>query len=745
MNRRPLACIGITMLCTFAVIFYFNYYVFAAICLVLTVFGVLCFIIKRLREYCSSVVLVLAAAFFACSYFAVYSGVVNDSVKDYNGKTAEIVATVRQSPKLSRYGYYYELDSIKIDGKKAHHKILLHNEAAILVNYGDKITLKTELTRCDNNYYISKGYRLIAGGYIPISKYRTEKGKGNDIGNLPAVIRDKLLNGISELVGGEEGGLCRAVTLGDKFAMSPMLYDAFQDTGSTYLVVVSGMHMGIIASILVLLLFPLRKTRLTRIIRTVIIITFILAYLFVTGFQSSAVRAAVMIIVSLLPASLGLRYDTFTGIGIAAIALTLFNPFSVGDIGMLLSFGAVLGIAFLNKRIIGTFEENFFNRIKELNKQKRSASSFRRKLPVLLHLRLMFLGRAFVQIFAVSLSALAGVVPVSLVAFGTFNPLVILNSVLLSFAVTLLMFMTLLAVVLWFIPYVFVAAYPFAFCAKLVAEYIIFVVCATAQVPSTQVVIDPSKAVIWVPIILALMITGALLGKRRFVTLICAVLSVSVLCGFYFYDVAVNSRAVTITFYKTGGVTAVLNNSDSGAVLSCGGSYSGRKKIVEKLKYKHSAFDYMLIPNGSLSLNSYADIFLDKFDVRDIMMYYNSNTDTSALVATKSDGSVRTYGDYYAAEVDLGDGVTDTILSIGGRTWQYIKGECSTILIVPKYGNINKLPEKYRKAEFVFFSGRPYKPELLSAKSLIWTTGRELPKSVPGAKLLDADYTITLK
>ena len=93
-------------------------------------------------------------------------------------------------------------------------------------------------------------------------------------------------NALDSFLPADCAALCRAVLIGDKYALSPDTRDHFRYAGASYFIVVSGMHFAVV----IMLLFRLMK-RLNRWVRFALIMAFIVLYAAVTGFQSSVLRA----------------------------------------------------------------------------------------------------------------------------------------------------------------------------------------------------------------------------------------------------------------------------------------------------------------------------------------------------------------------------------------------------------------------------------------------------------------------
>ena len=153
--------------------------------------------------------------------------------------------------------------------------------------------------------------------------------------------RAKLLDRLSESgVDGSVYAVVAAMTLGDKSQLTKELRDTYAVSGASHILALSGLHLGIIYTLLSLLL----SRRRWQVISQVVIIVCIWLFVFLVGLSASVVRSAVMVTVYAL-LSLGHRDKlSVNTLAFAAIVMLLFNPLSLFDVGFQLSFMAVLAI-----------------------------------------------------------------------------------------------------------------------------------------------------------------------------------------------------------------------------------------------------------------------------------------------------------------------------------------------------------------------------------------------------------------
>ena len=290
MTKRLFAYIGLTMLIAFTVVFYFGFYgsVFAlgfSICLF-----ILALAVKACRKNKSVLILIAVVIFLSTAYFNIYNSYYEYKVKKYDEKTVRVSATVKNTH-TSKDIFYYELSSDEIGAKKENYRILLRSATDLGAEYGDKLICKVSLSKMESNYYKSKkfDYNAHFENYIP--KYTIYSTKEKDIGYFPVYIKDKLTYAVSVLIPGYSGELCNSIALGDRYGLSSEIYNEFQKTGLSYIIVVSGMHMSIMAFYILLFFRPLKKRRTATLISDTFVILTVLLYVFITGCSPSAIPA----------------------------------------------------------------------------------------------------------------------------------------------------------------------------------------------------------------------------------------------------------------------------------------------------------------------------------------------------------------------------------------------------------------------------------------------------------------------
>lgn len=124
----------------------------------------------------------------------------------------------------------------------------------------------------------------------------------------------------------------------------------FQKAGIAHVLAVSGLHVGIIAFMVSILLWPLFISGYGR-LRWVFVALAVWAYVLVTGFSPSATRAAIMASAFVVGRLLHRANHPVNSLCLAALVILVFDPGALFEIGFQLSFAAVLSILLFAGRL----------------------------------------------------------------------------------------------------------------------------------------------------------------------------------------------------------------------------------------------------------------------------------------------------------------------------------------------------------------------------------------------------------
>ena len=143
---------------------------------------------------------------------------------------------------------------------------------------------------------------------------------------------------------GEEGYVLTALLTGLRYMIPDSLNSAFRAAGMSHLLVVSGLHLSLASGAAGAIPALRRRKRLGACVSCALV--WLLALF--TGLGVSAVRAAILVTMTLAAAMLSRIGDGLTSLGTAALVITLASPAAIVSASFLLSFSAVCGLMCLS-------------------------------------------------------------------------------------------------------------------------------------------------------------------------------------------------------------------------------------------------------------------------------------------------------------------------------------------------------------------------------------------------------------
>lgn len=162
-------------------------------------------------------------------------------------------------------------------------------------------------------------------------------------------LRGLLVSRLRELLPGETGVLLGSLCLGEKGDLPRSTIIAFRRAGLPHLMVVSGLHMSVIAGSAWLILKKAIRHRKWSAIGGIITV---LAFAALVGFSASVMRAGLMTVLLMSGVFFRRKSDPIHSLSLAWVVLLLIDPRMWGDFGFLLSFGATAGILCLTRPLV---------------------------------------------------------------------------------------------------------------------------------------------------------------------------------------------------------------------------------------------------------------------------------------------------------------------------------------------------------------------------------------------------------
>ncbi|HAJ91433.1 MAG TPA: DNA internalization-related competence protein ComEC/Rec2 [Gammaproteobacteria bacterium] len=193
-----------------------------------------------------------------------------------------------------------------------------------------------------------------ATGYIRKDRERNRRLAAGSV-SVISQFRNRLMSAFDPLQADRPSmAMIRALTIGDRSAISPAQWDILRATGTSHLMAISGLHISLVAGLVFWIARRvwLRCGKLTEAIpaskgAAVIGLVAALMYALLAGFGIPTRRAFIMVSVLTLAIVFDRYTSLFQAIGLAVLVTLLIDPLSVLSAGWWLSFWAVTIIAFI--------------------------------------------------------------------------------------------------------------------------------------------------------------------------------------------------------------------------------------------------------------------------------------------------------------------------------------------------------------------------------------------------------------
>jgi competence protein ComEC len=237
-------------------------------------------------------------------------------------------------------------------------------DPAVPLRYGYRVRLNTKLYRPRNfrnpgsfdyeGYLRRKG--VLVTGYVRGGDQIQilSREEGNPLLRLCDCWREGIGTFLLANTSPPGRGLLKALLIGDRGEIPPEVREAFIAAGAVHILAISGLHLGIIVTLIffttkgvlrlserVLLRYDIRKVAALA--------TFppLLAYILITGFPISTIRAGIMASCFLTSILIDRYRNPLNTLAFAAFIILLASPTALWDTSFQLSFSSVLGIILL--------------------------------------------------------------------------------------------------------------------------------------------------------------------------------------------------------------------------------------------------------------------------------------------------------------------------------------------------------------------------------------------------------------
>lgn len=373
--------------------------------------------------------------FFTIGYFNYQIRLQQFQPHHYSHYTSENKAEllqlkIKQNLKPDNFSLKYFAEVNAINGVPAHGKVLLNvskdsikesfSADEILLVYG----IISEIPKPLNPYqfdYSKYMKSLGVYGQLRVSEkeiLKTSIGTQTLMGiaqNFRTEIVEKLQK---TKLKKDERAIIQALVLGEKKDIDKNLYSEYAAAGAVHILAVSGLHVGILYAILAFLFKPLSRLKYGIIFHSLLIVLLLWGFALLSGLSPSVTRAVTMFSFFAFAKLFNRETNSINTLFLSFLALLIFNPLWLFQVGFQLSYLAVFFIVWL----LPIFYKIGYSKY--------------------------WIVRKVWTIVAVTVSAQIGVLPLSLYYFHQFPGLFLLTNIVVLPFLTVLMCGGILIVIL---------------------------------------------------------------------------------------------------------------------------------------------------------------------------------------------------------------------------------------------------------------------------------------------------------
>ncbi|HSB65021.1 MAG TPA: ComEC/Rec2 family competence protein [Anaerolineales bacterium] len=225
-----------------------------------------------------------------------------------------------------------------------HGLLLARVPAGTSFSYGDRIRLQGKIqTPAENEDFSYRDYLANQGiySYLPYPTITLiQSNQGNPVKSVLYGLRERAVKTVYTLFPDPEASLLSGILLGVQGGISAKLQEAFRQTGTSHIIVISGFNITIISG-----LFTYLFSRIFGRYKGAIFAALgIIIYTLFVGAGAAVVRAAILGLLSVLGHLIGRRQTGLNSLTFGAGLMAIVTPSVLWDVSFQLSFAATLGI-----------------------------------------------------------------------------------------------------------------------------------------------------------------------------------------------------------------------------------------------------------------------------------------------------------------------------------------------------------------------------------------------------------------
>lgn len=600
MDKRPLGFIGAVFFLTVLVLSRFG---FEKSLYILPLFLIAVFLVflkqKKLKFFAAVTASVL------CASIIFYVADVNFRAKEeyFAGQNVTVEGVICERPYISNSKYYVIIKTDKINGDEVSAKVRVNTvslpENATLYN---TVKLKANLYKIDSlddgAMRTLKSKNICLTGSCVDNSFEAFENDNKPFIYYILSYRYNLFDTIAELLPNDIGGFIAGITLGETSLISEEMSEKFRITGTSHILVVSGLHIAVWSGFL----YKVLRMLFSRKISSFFSIIFLLFFMAFTGFTASVIRAGVMMIFNYVAIILLEKPDSLNTLGISALVLTAAQPFSIYNVGTVYSFASVLGILLMLEYIYVKIKDKIL-----LIK------------PKILRKAVLY----SVSLVLVSLSTQIFTFPVSVLYNMNFSFLSVVSNFFISSLGTLAMVSGGVGtIILSFFPNFILGKLSFG-TSIIASRLIISIIDKLSEFDELYVNVTTFENYILLGLlaVVLLLITLSRMSPKRktavFASFLAPVLLISNLIPMVYRNTFVEFAVVDVGY----GMCVTFSHGGETVMLACSGSYAAENKIADYLEFNNTnKIKALYLPvNQNMALVKKAKDIKDIFETESVI------------------------------------------------------------------------------------------------------------------------------
>lgn len=285
----------------------------------------------------------LAAGCIALSVIAAFFGA--PSPVSVSNENVEIKAVIKETVYRENFGSMYFAELKEISGEKVNGNAYIEFSGEIAFSEYDTVTFDGKLNLPDSGKSIGEKLSQVSKKIVAEISADSFKSVTNEskrgVGYLIFTVREKTAGVFEENLSPTAAEYIKALIIGDKNGLSESFRSDMSDLGLSHVLAISGMHLSLLAAII---MFFADRLKTARKLKSVIILIGTFCFAAVAGFSPSVMRSAIMLGVSLLSVFAKAKSDPLTSLMISAVIICTADTGLICSCSFLLSFFATLGL-----------------------------------------------------------------------------------------------------------------------------------------------------------------------------------------------------------------------------------------------------------------------------------------------------------------------------------------------------------------------------------------------------------------